>query len=142
MSGFEIAGIVLGGFPIVLKCLEEYRRVFEPIDDWWHFNHRFNGLVNDIRHQLLLFHVNMSRLLNPIVPSNDDFLQLANNPEDPRWLDGSLDRALQLRLGSEVDRVMDYIQRIYRSIEEVKSLLLIADGQVSQFLGAVCRCNG
>lgn len=138
MSGFEIAGLVLGGFPIVLKCLEEYRRVLEPIDEWWHFNVRFNGFVNDIRHQLLLYHTNIAQLLDPIVPSNDDFLQLASNLNDPRWKDGSLDRALRRRLGSEVDRVMRHIQRIHCSIEEVKSLLLIRDGQVSCIVVAHC----
>jgi len=34
MSGFEIAGVVLGAFPTILKVLECYREGCEPLEEF------------------------------------------------------------------------------------------------------------
>jgi hypothetical protein len=34
MSGIEIAGLVLGAFPVLLYALESYRRSAEGLTEW------------------------------------------------------------------------------------------------------------
>lgn len=41
MSDFEISGVVLGAFPIVLSGLEKYREAFKPLRSWWKFQRTF-----------------------------------------------------------------------------------------------------
>lgn len=45
MSGFEIAGVVLGAFPIVMSGLERYRKAFEPLKSWWKFQRTFEVFI-------------------------------------------------------------------------------------------------
>lgn len=41
MSGIEIAGLVLGAFPVVIEALESYRNAFTALKNWWEFQRTF-----------------------------------------------------------------------------------------------------
>src|SRR5437762_85698 len=100
MSGFEIVGVVLGSFPILLTCLEHYREGLEPLEEWWNFRTQFIAFVDDIRHQMMKYNENMILLLDPIITDNETLNALVRDPSDPRWRDGSLDSLLERRLAS------------------------------------------
>jgi hypothetical protein len=91
MAGVEVAGLVLGSFPIILNCLDYYREGMEPLEEWWSFRTHFIEFVDGIRHQMMRYNENMTRLLDPIIPDNKSLATLIGNPADPRWNDGSLD---------------------------------------------------
>ncbi|EEU40664.1 uncharacterized protein NECHADRAFT_76039 [Fusarium vanettenii 77-13-4] len=48
MSGFEVAGVVLGALPLVINALSAYRQNRGKIAVW----RRFRGLLDDLLHQL------------------------------------------------------------------------------------------
>ncbi|KAI1502965.1 hypothetical protein F5X99DRAFT_407522 [Biscogniauxia marginata] len=131
MSGIEVAGLVLGGFPILLNCLDYYREGFEPLEEWWNFRTQFLAFVDDIRHQMMRYNENMIRLLDPIVTDNESLAKLVEDPTDPRWKDGSLDGPLEQRLFSELDRFLRIIDRMHEVVVGLENLLQIKDGQVS-----------
>ena len=130
MAGIEIAGLVLGSFPILLNCLEYYRQGFQPLDEWWHFRTEFIAFVDDIRHQSMRYNENMTRLLDPIIPDNESLKELVQNPQDPRWDDGSLVEPLEQRLASEWDRFLRIMRRMDEVMADLKKLLGIKDGEV------------
>lgn len=130
MSGVEIAGLVLGSFPIMLNCLDYYRQGFEPLEEWWNFREHFVAFVDDIRHQMMRYNENMVRLLDPIVVKSDSLAALVRNANDPRWTDGSLTHPLEQRLASEHGRFLRIIQRMEEEIRDLKKLLGIRDGNV------------
>ena len=130
MSGIEIAGLVLGSFPILLNCLDYYREGFEPLEEWWNFRTHFIVFVDDIRHQMMKYNENMIRLLDPIVPDNSSLTVLVRNPKDPRWTDGSLAGLLEQRLASEHGRFLRIVQRMEGVVGELKKLLRIEEGNV------------
>lgn len=131
MSGIEIAGLVLGSFPILLNCLEYYRKGFEPLEEWWNFRTQFIAFVDDIRHQMMKYNENIIRLLDPIVADNDSLSALVRDAKDPRWADGSLIVPLQIRLGSESGRFLRVVKRMEEVVESLKKFLQIKDGDVS-----------
>lgn len=131
MSGFEIAGLVLGALPILVKCLEGYQRGFEPLDRWWNFHTRFIEFLDELRHQRMLFHGNMVQLLRHVFTNDDEIWRLASNSDDPRWKDGTLAHALRKRLASELDRLIRVITRMHEIVNQLSHLLQIKDGQVS-----------
>ena len=131
MSGIEVAGLVLGGFPILLNCLEYYKRGFEPLEEWWNFRTRLITFVDDIRHQMMRYNENMIRLLDPVVADSDSLAKLVEDPNDRRWHDDSLDDLLKQRLASEYDRFFRITQKIHMHLEALERLLKIQDGTVS-----------
>lgn len=130
MSGIEVAGLVLGSFPIILNCLDYYREGFEPLEEWWNFRTHFVAFIDDIRHQMMKYNENMIRLLDPIVANSDSLTTLVRDAEDPRWFDGSLTRLLEQRLASEHGRFLRIIRRMEEEIRELKRLLGIKNGNV------------
>ena len=130
MSGIEIAGLVLGSFPIILNCLDYYREGFEPLEEWWSFRTHFIAFVDDINHQMMRYNGNMTRLLDPVIVDNDSLTSLVQNAKDPRWTDGSLTLLLEQRLTSELARFFRIIQRMEEEIGSLKKLLGIKDGEV------------
>ena len=130
MSGIEIAGLVLGSFPIILSCLEYYREGFEPLEEWWSFRTRFIAFVDDINHQMMRYNGNMTRLLDPIIADNDSLTSLVQNAKDPRWTDGSLTHLLKQHLTSEYGRFLRIMERMEEEIGGLKKLLGIKDGEV------------
>ena len=125
MSGIEIAGLVLGAFPILLNCLDNYRDGLEPLDKWWNFRTEFIAFVDDIRHQMMKYNENMVRLLAPIISDDNSLTALVRNAKDPRWHDGSLSVPLERRLASENKRVLRIIERMDRVMDRLKKLLRI-----------------
>lgn len=130
MSGFEIAGAVLGGFPILLNCLEYYREGFEPLNDWWHFRVHFIAFVDDVRHQMMRYHESLIRLLDPIISDNQSLLALIKDPTDSRWKDGSIEALLEDRLPSELDRLFRILNRMQEVMGDLNKLLGINNGKV------------
>ena len=130
MSGIEVAGLVLGAFPILLKCLDNYREGLEPLDNWWNFRTDFIAFVDDIKHQMMKYNENIVRLLAPIIADDNSLTALVRNAKDPRWHDGSLSVPLEQRLASEHMRVLRIIARMDRVMEGLKKLLRIEDTKV------------
>ncbi|RSL82809.1 hypothetical protein CEP51_004917 [Fusarium floridanum] len=131
MSGIEVAGLVLGGFPILLNCLDYYRKGFEPLEEWFSFRTHFIAFVDNIRHQMMRYHENMIRLLDPIIGDNESLARLVGDPSDWRWHDHSLDSLLEQRLSSELDRFLRIIDRMHEVMLDLNKLLQIEGGQVS-----------
>ncbi|KAI9368517.1 hypothetical protein BJX61DRAFT_546444 [Aspergillus egyptiacus] len=124
-TGIEIAGLVLGAFPIILNCLDYYREGMEPLEEWWSFRTHFIEFVDSIKHQMMKYHENMARLLDPIITDNDVLAALIRDPTDPRWTDGSLDDPLERRLASECDRFFRIVERMEKVVKDLKHLLQI-----------------
>ncbi|KAK5999132.1 hypothetical protein PT974_01521 [Cladobotryum mycophilum] len=131
MSGIEVAGLVLGAFPILLNCLEYYKKGFEPLEEWWNFRTKFISFIDDIRHQQMKYQDTLTRLLDPIVTDNKTLTELIDDPRNPRWKDGSLTGPLEQRLSSEQDRFFRIIDRMNEIMQSFNKLLQIEDGQIS-----------
>lgn len=130
MPAIEIVGVLLAAFPLVVNCLEHYRKGFEPLEDWWKFRTHFIDFIDDIRHQMMRYRANIMRLLHPIIADNDSFTALVQNAKEPRWTDGSLDALLEIRLASEYARFLKIINRMEEVVESLKKLLQIKDSDV------------
>lgn len=128
MSGIEIAGLVLGGFPILLSALQHYRECFEPLEAWWGFRTQFIVFIDDINHQMMLYTENLTRLLDPLIADGNDLKQLIRDTADPRWKDKSLDEALRSRLDTEHARYIRIVDRMQEVIVDLKGMLRIRDG--------------
>lgn len=132
MSGIEVASMVLGAFPIILNCLEYYRKGFEPLEEWWQFRTHFIAFIDDVRHQMMKYNENMIRLLDPIITSTgtDNLAALLMVPLDRSQPGVDLEQILEGRLASELDRFLRIINRMHELMLSLNKLLQIEDGKV------------
>lgn len=80
MSGIEIAGLLLGVFPLLISALEHYRESAEVLDDWWQIKKESKKCKNEIKVQELAFENNLERFLLPLVVDDNDIAALIAEP--------------------------------------------------------------
>ena len=66
MSGVEIAGFVLGGFPLLISAAEHYREGFEPLVKWKRFRTDFIGFIDSVDIEKQLFDQMLERFLSEL----------------------------------------------------------------------------
>ena len=94
------------------------------------------AFTDDISHQMMRYHENMIRLLDPVIADNASLSALVQHPKDPRWTDDSLTEALEHRLASEHGRFLRIIQRMEEDIENLKKFIGIKNGNVRRSVPA------
>lgn len=133
MSGIEVAGLVLGAFPILLNCLDYYQKGFEPLEEWWNFRTNFIAFIDDISHQMMKYTENMFQLLDPIIADRESLIRLIEDPDDQRWHDAKLGELLKDRLASEYSRYFRTVDKIHRVICELQKLMKVQNGKAGGF---------
>ncbi|RPA83858.1 hypothetical protein BJ508DRAFT_51884 [Ascobolus immersus RN42] len=130
MSGLEIAGLVLGGFPLLIEGLNAYRRHFEVLQNWFEFRVKFVEFIDDVNHQMMLYESNLQNLLDPIVSNLKELEELQTDLGHPLWKDGRLLVRLKERLGIQYARFVRIMERMERTIRQLKDLLQITNGGI------------
>jgi hypothetical protein len=124
MSGIEIAGLVLGAFPILIYALESYREGAEVVGDWWRIERAYTKCKQDLKYQQLLFEGNIERFLLPFV-DDDELKQLMENPAGTAWEDPELEKKLQERLPKAYDTFLGVMVDINKLMESLKKALSV-----------------
>lgn len=71
MSGFEIAGLVLGALPVAIAVLDGLKEMNRGVAFWRGIRRRHKRLVSDLDFQRLSFELNLKQLLLPLVLDDD-----------------------------------------------------------------------
>lgn len=71
MSGLEIAGLVLGAFPIALEILERYKGIARRMGFWYRIAAEHKKCDSKLQSQCLLYINNLRRLLLPMAMLDD-----------------------------------------------------------------------
>ncbi|KAF7868714.1 uncharacterized protein EAF02_009450 [Botrytis sinoallii] len=99
MSGFEIAGIVLGGFPILIIAVESFDETFKRVTIWRQFRICFLQFIDAIDVEEQLFNELLRRfLLSVDVPRDEVHLFLEDRSYEG-WHREELIAIFHLRLG-------------------------------------------
>ncbi|KAI9853577.1 MAG: hypothetical protein M1813_002057 [Trichoglossum hirsutum] len=139
VTGCEVAGLVLAGFPIVIAYLKHYQEGFSTLQDWWKFRTEFVAFRHEISCQSLLFVENLEHLLSPIVDSDVEMDGLVNNPNSPLWHDPDMEQRLQKRLPKSYETYRDTIDDIQRTMDELKRTLNIKGDEVILNRRPICK---
>lgn len=149
MSGFEIAGVVLAAFPIVMSSSEKYRQAFEPLKSWWEFRRSFEvsaylkvdhrvcpyltptqDFINNVGTQRTKFDHNLELLLSPFIESETHMGIILSDPSGEAWKDKKLNEKLRLRLSSSYQNYTSIVLRMIQTLKELQALLGLNNGQV------------
>lgn len=71
MSGFEIAGAVLGAIPIAITALDKYKEANKRLAFWWGIRQEHKRFSSDLEFQCCNFELNLKQLLLPLLVDDD-----------------------------------------------------------------------
>ena len=123
MSGDEVAGLLLGSFPLLISALEHYRETAEVLEDWWQIKAEYKKCKNEIKVQELAFENNLEHFLLPLVVSDDEIQSLLGEPGGRQWKDPTLEDKLKSRLPKSYDVFLDTIYDIQATMDRLRDEL-------------------
>ena len=138
MSGIEIAGLVLGAFPLLLAALDKYREGAEVLTDWWRIQRAYKRCKQDLEYHRILFEGNIERFLLPLVVDEDELKHLMADPAGKDWEDKTMEERLKERLPKSYYVFLDVISDINGLMEALKVDLGVQNKNVQAFVNQVC----
>ena len=136
MSGVEIAGLVLGTVPVMLKLLESYRQGLEPFQRYARYRKDLNRLRKDIRLEVDKLLVTLESLLDNIVGPHQ-LRALLNEPRSQLWKEATIQDSIRYHLGIAYESFCNALSEFYEHIFELHDKLQQGlDGEVSRWTGS------
>ncbi|RGP69546.1 hypothetical protein FSPOR_4650 [Fusarium sporotrichioides] len=112
MSGFEVAGIVLGGIPLVISALEHYKNGVSLIQRYRRYERELQRLIRNLETEQVKLQNVCEKLLDGIVaPSLID--AMVENPGGDLWAKQETQKAIRIRLWKS----WDVFERVLRDIQ-------------------------
>lgn len=132
MSGLEIAGVVLGAFPLVVEGARAMRPLIEMSRFWWKFRDAFPAMVGAIEDQMIAYGQNIKIILKPLDLDGATECSLLNDrPPSKMWHDAEIQALLRRRIGHDhFTWLLGHIRRIDQVMVQLTALLHIKNGEV------------
>ena len=139
MSGFEVVGVVLGGFPLLVGAAKKWMEGVEALVEWKRFRPRFMSFLgaigventifrNTLLHVMITATASMSMDVDYLEWKNPDLGKALENPD--------IAKALALHLGDSHDDFIRTITTIQCAIEGLHDILTADNGNVCCSLSA------
>ncbi|RKK74432.1 hypothetical protein BFJ69_g8538 [Fusarium oxysporum] len=133
MSGFEVAGIVLGSIPIVVSALQCYMNGLGTLQNFRSYKRILRSLILTLKTE----HVNLQniceKLLTGIAPQTR-IEEMIRDPFGDLWREEEIFNKLRLRLWSSLQVFDDRVQDMREAIEEmIEKLNIGPDGKVGSY---------
>ena len=139
MSGIEIAGILLGAFPLIISGLEHWREVAKVGGFFWRVRKEYHKCRSDVQFHQIWYKRNMEELLFPVVNDADEVKLLVNDPGGKDWSNKALQTRLEQRLQESYGLYMDTIREMNETAEELKKQLSFHKPTVQSKLAPLVR---
>lgn len=138
MSGFEVAGLVLGGFPLLISALEHYATMEELGRTWWRFRREYKKDLDRLGDVQLLYRGNMRTLLAPLEWDGTlDATQIELLLEDPaskEWCDPEVNAVVSRRLGEFRKRYLEILMEMKETVMKLATVSKVNDNRFQSSL--------
>lgn len=125
MSGFEIAGVVLGSFPLLCDSAKEIAGFLRKAKSWWQFETTFETFVSTLTTQEASYTLVLKRLLDPLDISDSEYNSLLRSPQCDLWHELHVQDGLRQRLSSEYRWFMWSLTDLNQAVLDLQELLPI-----------------
>ncbi|KAH7020417.1 hypothetical protein EDB80DRAFT_702936 [Ilyonectria destructans] len=125
MSGFEVAGIVLGAFPIAITAVEEFRDVAKRLKLFYEVRTEYKRCRDQLAYNQILFKTNLRRLLLPLVVDDDKIDELLADPGGSGWKEKPLDDLLRKRLKDTYGPYFEFVKEMGTIMDEMNEELAL-----------------
>ncbi|RYP77949.1 hypothetical protein DL771_000808 [Monosporascus sp. 5C6A] len=134
MSGMEVAGVVLGAFPVALEALEKYREVATRAGLFHRIKLKHRQCRNRLERERLVFTGNLKQLLLPVITDDEKIAEMLSNPGGLSWEDKATSDLLRARLMDSHDMYMDCIEHLDGVMKELIQVLALDSDTVQKSL--------
>ncbi|KAM7200625.1 hypothetical protein V8F33_003830 [Rhypophila sp. PSN 637] len=122
MSGFEVAGIVLGSIPLLISALEHYGDGVRTIQKWRKYESELRSVVRNLKTERVKLLNVCEKLLDGLVPAS----MVDTMVEDPfgeLWQEQEIKRKIRVRLWRSWDAFEDMVNAMKAAIDEAMEKL-------------------
>lgn len=138
MSGFEIAGVVLGGLPLLISAIEYSGKVKKYGRSYWRFRDAYLKETAQISHCQTIFQLHLQELLQPLlVVEVIDLVQyedLLAKPGGIEWKEASVEQSLATRLAGTYDQYLTTLRALQEIIVRLSQKAKTQDTKFRQWL--------
>lgn len=134
MSGIEVAGLVLGAFPLLLSGLSHYREAAKIGGYWWKILNEYKKVERDVGFHRLMYTRNLHELLLPLMKDAVAVDQLVKDHNDPYWQSDALQCGLKSRLQDSFDLYMGIIGEIEETMQKLRKELGLDEDVIQEKL--------
>ncbi|KAF2426311.1 hypothetical protein EJ08DRAFT_378173 [Tothia fuscella] len=127
MSGVEIAGLVLGAFPLLVTAVEHYRDGADAISDYRKFKLAYKKCHRDLTYLHLCFEETLKDCLLPLVVDDDELKRLLADPGGKEWKDQAMDDRLEKRLPQSYVLYKETVEEMNEIMAKLKDDLMVED---------------
>lgn len=131
MSGLEIAGVVLGAFPLLISGMDHYQDTKKFTESWWRINRVHRKDLRNLKFCNLQFRAHLKELLIPLLlHGNTDqksYEELLANPGGPGWREENIDEALAKRLSEHHETYLELLEELQQTMVKLSVECRVAD---------------
>lgn len=127
MSGLEIAGVVLGAFPLIVFGVEQYRKLAANYAFFLAIQEEYEACLGDMEYYHLMYQQNLRILLMPVTADASELSSLMRDPLGPRWKEHSFQQRLESRLGKSFKAYIGTLKDMRDTMEKLKRELMVED---------------
>ncbi|KAK3314613.1 hypothetical protein B0H66DRAFT_605559 [Apodospora peruviana] len=136
MSGFEIAGVVLGAFPIALHLLDNYREMARRAGLWYKIRLEYAKCRNDVEFQSVTLSSHVRQLILPLLVDDNKMNKLLSDPGGESWKEPAIELLLRDRLGATYDLYIGYIKGMEETMAKLNKELSMDSNPVQDQLNS------
>lgn len=134
MSGLELAGFVLGAYPILLETAKDLREVIKDVKTWWHFEREFENFLAAVETEHITYSLNLQILLEDLDISEEDKKSLEKDSTASGWHDARTQAKLRRRIQNDYYAwFMRQLAAMDRALGELQSLLSIVKVRLNSY---------
>ncbi|KAH0426538.1 hypothetical protein CcaCcLH18_10295 [Colletotrichum camelliae] len=123
MSGFEIAGLALGAFPLLIEGAKELDGLAKKFEFYWEFRTKFESFIADVNGQRISYDLNIAHLLDTLDISTVDQIKLQNGTEPTLWHEDHIETELRRKVRHDhYHWLMGRIQDIAKALNDLRDL--------------------
>lgn len=120
VTGFEIAGIALGSFPIAVDTLRRMIEGVETIKYWRRYRNKLEDYACDLEVARAYYLDTLEELLMGIVDSDTELKALLDEPGGLAWRTPEYERNLRRRLDRSYDIYLQILYRLRDALIDIK----------------------
>ncbi len=119
MSGFEIAGIVLGSIPLLISALEHYDQGLSTIQRWRKYHRELQSLIRNLETEQVKLQNVCEKLLVGLVPASE-IEAMIDSPLGDLWHREAVENKIRARLWKSWAVFAETVRSIAGAIVEMK----------------------
>lgn len=134
MSGIEIAGLILGAFPLLISGIEHWRDVAKVGGFFWRIRKEYTKCLHDIQFHEIINMNNLRELLLPLLQDAEEVAKLIADPGGKRWSDVVLQKQLERRLNESYQAYKNTMTEMTEIAKELQKDLCFDEKNIQEQL--------